>query len=179
MALRKMLGDVQSAAVRALMAQIETQSHVTLTQWAITTVARELLPLLAETEQQDLFCDTITAVHAHLCHTANGTADKTALTQVKAQLKTARENAAAIKDPMQQAAARAVAAACAVVTTPTNALGFTFYFCAAKAYAALGTDKSAADYDTYADEMMQHLHASLCAVSVENETKPVRVNWNC
>ena len=69
--------------------------------------------------------------------------------------------------------------ACGVIQTPTNALGFVFYGAAAAAYDALGLSAAAADYDTFAAAEFEALAASLRAVSVPDEVRPAKINWNC
>ncbi len=47
--LRKTLGGIDWPVCEALMRQIETQSTVTLSRWAVDHAAREYLPLCGET----------------------------------------------------------------------------------------------------------------------------------
>ena len=78
-----------------------------------------------------------------------------------------------------QAAARAVTTACAVLSTPSNALGFTFYGAAAAAYSIAGEDASSAEYDQLGAAELQKLADSLKAAMIPDEPDPVKINWNC
>lgn len=164
MALRKMLGSVQDAPIQTLMALIETQSRETLTSWAVTYVEAHYLPLTPEPR----LAAAVSAVKANL-----------PLKETKKYLADARKAAQEQRDPVVQAAARAVATACGVVTTPTNALGFCFYGAAAYAYHTAGVKESAGVYDALAQEELNRLLKSLLAVAVENEPNPVSIQWGC
>ena len=80
---------------------------------------------------------------------------------------------------MRQAAARAVATACASVQTPTSALGFLFYTAAAAAYNEKGLNADASTYDALAEREFQAALQSLRAAAVPDEPHPARLNWGC
>ncbi len=79
---------------------------------------------------------------------------------------------------MEQAAARATATACAVIQTPTNALGYLFYGAAAAAYSKAGTE-DASRWDNLARAELEQALEELRAVSVPDEPNPAKINWNC
>ena len=79
---------------------------------------------------------------------------------------------------MEQAAARATATACAVIQTPTNALGYLFYGAAAAAYSKAGTE-DASRWDDLARAELEQALEELRAVSVPDEPNPAKINWNC
>ena len=81
--------------------------------------------------------------------------------------------------PAAQAAARAIATACAVHATPANALGFVFYGAAAAAYGAEGVHTSAARLDELAAREERRILKSLRAAAVENEPCSVEIDWHC
>jgi hypothetical protein len=100
--------------------------------------------------------------------------------------KTVRPLLAALRDaarqetaPAVQAALRAIGTAAAVMQTPTNALGMTFYAAAALAYHTLGEGADAAAYDACAEELFAGMLASLQSVSVPEEEHPARLDWHC
>jgi hypothetical protein len=82
-------------------------------------------------------------------------------------------------NPTAQAAARAVATACAAIQTPTNALGFLFYGAAASAYSAVGLAQNPEIYDRMALDEFQKAFQSLQQVSLPDEPNPAKMKWNC
>ncbi|MBQ8200265.1 MAG: hypothetical protein IJZ74_00705 [Clostridia bacterium] len=170
MALRKMLGSAGHPTVVRLMRQIETQSHHTLIIWAAAYAEEHILPLVADEPRMH---QVIASAKAY----ADGSGT---ITAVKEAVREARAAAQVLgKAPVRQAAARAIATACAVATTPTNALGFVFYSAAAYAYHIAGTDAAAACHDTLATEELERIYESLQAASDPDENNPVCVNWGC
>lgn len=172
--LRKMLGDIKSVECINLMNLIETQSHETLSKWAINYAEENYLSIfLEEVPQDDSLKSAIAACREYL-------GGERALKDIKPYLKAAAEIARNIADnPIAQAAARAVSTACAVVQTPTNSLGFLFYGAAAYAYHKLGLSKTAENYDKAAKEELQKAFDELKKVSVQDEPNPAKINWNC
>lgn len=171
--LRKMLGRVDGEAAVALMHLIETQNKTTLAAWALDYAASRCLPVLEANAPGELLPrEAVAACRRHL-------AGEIRLADLKPTLKAAREYAAAVEHPTAQAAARAIATACAVVQTPTNALGFLFYAAAAVAYDEAGLDASAERYDALAEDVLADALAALRAAAVADEPAPVKVNWGC
>lgn len=168
--LRKMLGDPRCAYCLSMMQLIETQSKATLADWAMDFAAQRYLPICREGYPR----------MAEILEECRGNvAEKAPLARSKPLLREAAALAREEKGPASQAAARAVATACAVMQTPTGALGFLFYGAAAWAYSHAGTDKTEAEYQALAEAEFAEAHRSLSACAVENEPDPVRVNWNC
>lgn len=172
--LRKMMGDMNGPAARRLMEGIETQSKATLARWAAGEAEGRYLPLFAAAHPEEpRLRELVEGVKAHL-------AGQLPLVQLKAQIKEARTIPQALEaEPLAQAAARAVVTACAVLSTPTNALGFTFYGAAAAAYRDLGLEKDQEAYDLRAEAEMTALADSLEQVLIPGEPKPVKVKWTC
>ena len=171
--LRKMLGNVESAECRAIMAIISTQNQHTIERWAVGFAAERCLPVFEkECPGETLLRETVEKCRSYF-------AGGMKLKELKPAIAEARKYASGVKGDIAQAAARAVSAACASVQTPTNAFGFLMYSAAANAYAALGLDRTIDEYEaTAADEMRLALD-SLRAIAVENESDPVKINWNC
>lgn len=170
MPLRKMLGSADHPAIVRLMRLIETQGHGTLVRWAVEDVAAHMLPLVPD---EPGLTAAIAAVRAYV-------AGEAPLSAVKQAVKEARAAAQALgKEPVRQAATRAIATACAVAATPTSALGFTFYSAAAYAYHTAGTDADLSVHDALATRELERLVLSLQAEAVPDEPCPVKVNWGC
>ena len=171
--LRKMLGQADDPQIITLMRLIETQSKDTLAAWAAACAKERYLAIYEKAYPDDrrlrVLIDAVTAYrHGNLT-----------LAQLKSLLRQARTIAQEVAAPAAQAAARAVSTACAVVQTPTNALGFVFYGAAAVAYDKVGLTASEEEYHSLAAAEFDTLAASLRAASVPEEAHPVKINWNC
>lgn len=169
MAPRKMLGSVDHPAIIRLMRLIETQSKTTLAAFAADYVEAHYQPIAGEDAR---LTSAVEAVRGLL-------RGEILLKDVKLLIKEARTAAQEEKDPTRQAAKRAIATAAAVVTTPTNALGFVFYGAAAYAYHTAGTKAAADVHDALATEELNRIADALAAVAVPDEADPVRVDWGC
>lgn len=172
--LRKMLGDINAPIIGSLKGLIETQSKETLANWAIRYAEEHFLDIYEKSYPEDMtFHEAIKAVREYV-------AGEMKLKDVKPFLREAAKVAREVDgNPAAQAAARAVSVACAVIQTPTNALGFTFYGAAAVAYDRLGLEEKREVYDAVADGEFQNMLKALEAVAVENEENPAKINWNC
>ena len=171
--LRKMLGDINSAECQALMALISTQSQRTIERWAVEYAAEKCLPVFErECPGENIMRNTVDKCREYM-------AGDMPLKALKPFLADARRYASGVSGDVAQAAARAIATACAAVQTPTNSFGFTMYCAAARVYAELGLDRSIAEYEAAAAQEMRGALESLRSIAVENEPDPVKVNWNC
>lgn len=172
MALRKMLGSAEHPAILRLMRLMETQSKATLTRFACEYASAHYLSIVHELLPEEERLDAaVEAVHAYL--------DGAPLVSVKAAVKAARAAAQETKDPIAQAAARALSTACAVAATPSCALGFSFYGAAAYAYHGAGVKAPASAHDALATEELERICAALEQVCVPDEANPVKVDWGC
>ena len=171
--LRKMLGDIRSQQCAGLMALIQTQSKKTLASWAISYAQQGCLGIFEETYPH------ITALRDGISACEEYLEGKKKLPQVKPYLQNAAKAARETVGPAEQAAARAISAACAVIQTPTNALGFLFYYAAAAAYHTLGLECQPKDYDDFAAQELQKALDSLRQAAVPQEEHPVNIQWNC
>ena len=172
--LRKMLGDIQSKTCIALMRLIETQSAKTLAVWSIGYAKEHYLPIYEqECPRQTRLREVIVACEGHLSVDEKISAIQPILKEA-AQI--GRDTA---HHAVAQAAARAIATACAAISTPTSALGFLFYGAAATAYHKAGLAETPAVYDTLAAEELAHALQSLRQAAVPQELHSVKINWNC
>ena len=163
--LRKMLGRADAPVCAELMHLMDTQSAATLARWAVEYAAQRALPLCPSVPLQE----AVDACWAHLSGTQTLQAVKPLIHATQAA---AREES----DPVRQAAARAVATACASVQTPTSALGFLFYTAAAIAYSEIGLNADAQRYDALAEREFQAALQSLRKCAIPDEPHPARLN---
>lgn len=166
---RKTLGSPTEPAVVALMEGMEGKSKEALTTWAMAYVTEKYLPLVAETP---LFAELLEKTKD--CMTGN-----LPLKDWKALLAEARKASAAEKEPVREAAARAIVTACGTWQTPTNALGFCFYGAAAMAYHQAGTAETKETYDMLATKELEQILASLKQVKTALDEQAAKLQWNC
>lgn len=171
--LRKMLGRADMPVCRDVIRLLDTQSHQTLAVWAIRYAQETCLPVYKAHGTR--FSELLERVRA--CEHCAVEGAKVAA--VKPQLRELAGLAREEPDPIAQAAAKAIATACAALQTPTNALGFLFYAAAAEVYQALGTNQTATVYDKAAETFFAKALASLQTAAVEGDPNPIHVNWNC
>ena len=172
--LRKMLGHADDPVINALMRVIETQSKTTLVNWCIRYAQEYFLPIYEETFPTDRRPRAALEASAGWLNKVLKPTDAKKIT---------REAAAAAKEaedyPQAQAAARAVSVAASVISTPTGALGMTFYGAAAIVYHRAGLLESPEVYDQLAEKEFSKMLASLQKAAVPDEPDPVKINWNC
>lgn len=167
--LRKTLGSPTEPAVVELMESMEGKSKEALTTWAMAYVTEKYLPLVAEVP---LFSELLEKTKD--CMTGN-----LPLKDWKALLAEARKASAAEKEPVREAAARAIVTACGTWQTPTNALGFCFYGAAAMAYHQAGTAETKETYDMLATKELEQILASLMQVKTAPNEQAAKLQWNC
>ena len=172
--LRKMLGDVNSEECRVLMNLIETQNVKTLSSWALDVIKGQTLEIVEACYPGNLRLNNV--IQACEEYNAGTRTPKDLKPLLKEASQVARESS---ESPAGQAAARAIAAACAVPQTPTNALGFLFYHAAAVVYHQHGQGISAEKADAMALEIFREAAAALRKRAVEDEPNPVKIQWHC
>ena len=167
--LRKTLGSPTEPAVLSLMEGMEGKSKEALTTWAMAYVTEKYLPLVAEVP---LFSELLEK-------TKDCMVSSLPLKEWKGLLSEARKASAAEKEPVREAAARAIVTACGTWQTPTNALGFCFYGAAAMAYHQAGTAETKETYDMLATKELEQILASLRQVKTAPEEQAAKLQWNC
>ena len=172
---RKMLSDINAPYLQSLMRLIETQSKITLANWALRYTQAYILPIYEKRCPGDN-----RPLHA-LDAARDWLAGEVKLPYVKNII--LNECHAAAREltgsHAAQAAARTCGQAAATIHTPTHSLGLALYGALSIAYDKLGAD---ADWDTLVDVASREcakMEAALLAVAVENEPNPAKVNWNC
>lgn len=172
--LRKMLGSLEDPHIVSLMSLIETQSKITLANWAITYAEDHFLSIYEKNYSDDLRLRNILSASKEYL---NGTKK---LNEVKPLVKEANIIARNIEEnPVAQAACRAIATACGTISTPTNSLGFTFYGAAAIVYDQHGLSESSKVYDELASKELKNMLEALQKVAIPNEQNPAKIKWNC
>lgn len=172
--LRKMLGSIDNPYIISLMRLIETQSKSTLANWAIDYAENHFICIYEKEHCDDLRLRSVVSASKEYL---NGVKK---LNEVKPLLREANQIAKESEgNPIAQAAARAVATACATIQTPTNALGFIFYGAAAVVYEGVGLLENSQTYDELASKEFEKILRSLQEVAISNEENPVKINWNC
>lgn len=167
--LRKTLGSPTEPTVISLMESMEGKSKETLTTWTMAYVTEKYLPLVTETP---LFSELLEK-------TKDCMAGNLPLKDWKALLAETRKTSAAEKEPVREAAARAIVTACGTWQTPTNALGFCFYGAAAMAYHQAGTAETKETYDMLATKELEQILASLKQVKTAPDEQAAKLQWNC
>lgn len=171
--LRKMLGDIDSPEVTQLMRLIETQSLPTLAAWAIGYAKDNYLAIFeAESPGDGRPRAALNSARAFL----NG---DISLKEARKAIADATASAREQSLPAAQAAARAIATACAAIKTPTSALGYLFYGAAAIAYSTAGTQRDPAEYDALATQELQRAYAALQLAAIPDEPEPAKLVWHC
>lgn len=174
MKLRKMLGSIEDENCKELMKCIETQNQHTLSKWALGYVKNQILPIWEKEQPND------TVVHQSILGIESYLRGEITLKEAKDVCRRLREMSKDIDlTPVSEAALRAIAVACAVIQTPTNALGFTFYAIAAQVYDEYGLSCEMSFYNEQASVYFKKILHSFKEIMIANEEHPVSINWNC
>lgn len=172
--IRKMLCDWRAPYIQSLMKLIETQSKVTLANWAVDYSGQVLLPLWSKYYPDDLRPqNALNAAHRWLSGTIKLPQAKAAILECHAA---ARES---VGNPTAQAAARARGQCASTIHSARHCIGLAFYGALAIAYDALGIDSPWEQIEQFAAEECSRMEAALRAVSVEDEPNPAKIDWKC
>jgi hypothetical protein len=172
---RKTFGDVNAPSTARLMRLIETQSKTTIANWTLDYAEQKILPLFKKHRPND-------ERPAHAIAAAREWLDgKAKLPYVKNIVLNECHAAAREldKNPVAQAAARAIGQSAGSIHAAPHSLGLYFYAAAAIAYDRLGFDADIAEYEAAAEEVCADYTAALRAVAVENDPNPARCKWHC
>jgi hypothetical protein len=172
--IRKVLSDWRAPYIQSLMRSIETQSKVTLANWAVDYAERVLLPLWSKCYPDDPRPQK--ALHAARRWLSGSVKLPQARVAILECHAAARESA---ENPVAQAAARAIGQSASTIHSARHCIGLAFYGALAVAYDALGTDSPGEQIEQFAAEECRRMEAALCAVSVEDEPNPAKINWRC
>jgi hypothetical protein len=171
---RKMLCNLEAEYTQTLMRLIETQSKITLANWALDYAEAHYLPIYLKHYPDDPRPKSaIDAARDWLAGKVKLPAVKTIILETH---KAARE-AEAI--PSAQAAARAIGQTASTIHAATHSLGLAFYGAAAVAYESFGTQADPDLYERITEEEHSRVTEALRAISIENEPNPAKIKWYC
>lgn len=171
---RKMLSDWKASYIKSLMKLIETQSKVTLANWAVDYSEQVILPLWCKYNPNDPRPqNALDAARRWLSGAIKLPQAKAAILECHAAARGAEGN------PVAQAAARAIGQSASTIHSAQHCIGLAFYGALAVAYERLGTDASWDEIQKCAAEECGRMEAALHAVAVENEPNPAKIDWKC
>lgn len=171
---RKMLSDLDTPYMQALMKHIITQSKDTLLSWVLNYANIVILPLWSQYYPNDLRPkNALDAANDWL-------AEKIKLPQAKKLIlechSAARE---ADVSPVAQAAARAIGQAASTIHSSRHCLGLPLYGALAVAYEELGADAPWAIVEQRAAKECVSMLDALHSISVDGELNPAKIDWKC
>ena len=171
---RKMLCNLEAEYTQTLMRLIETQSKITLANWALDYAEAHYLPIYLKHYPDDN--RTKVAIEA----ARDWLAGKVKLPAVKPLILAAHEAAREAEAiPSAQAAARAIGQAASTIHAATHSLGLAFYGAAAVAYESFGTQADPDLYERIIEKECGRITSALRAVAVANELNPAKIKWYC
>ena len=171
---RKMLNNWDAPYLQALMRLIETQSKVTLANWAVDYAEQVMLPLWSKNYPADLHPQkALAAARQWLAGAIKLPQAKAAILECHAAAREAATN------PVAQAAARAIGHSASTIHSARHCIGLALYGAVAVAYDLLGADAPWEQVEQCAADECGRMLETLRAVAVENEPNPAEINWKC
>ena len=171
---RKMITDWKAPYIQSLMKLIETQSKVTLVNWAVDYAQRAILPLWIDQYPNDQRPqNSLKAAREWLSGAVKLPQAKRAILKCHEAAREAEET------PIAQAAARAVAQSSSTIHSARHCIGLALYGAIAVAYDRIGTDVSWDLIEKYIAEECGRMEAALRKVAFENEKNPAKIIWKC
>jgi hypothetical protein len=166
---RKILCSLDAPYITCFMRLIETQSKATLGNWGLSYAEECILQIYEKG-----FADNRPRVA--LASSRDWFAGKIKLRDMYNECYAAAKEAE--NNPAAQAAANACANAALLAHTPRHSIGVVLYGVTAIAYDQVGTDEAAETYERLIEDECAKMEAALRAIAVENEPKPVKINWS-
>lgn len=171
---RKALNDWNAPYIQSLMKLIETQSKITLANWAIDYAGQVILPLWSKYYPDDQRPqNAIIGARQWLSGEIKLPQAKPAILECHAAAREADGN------PVAQASARAIGQSASTIHSARHCMGLVFYGALAVAYDRLGTNAPWGQIEQCAAEECGRMEAALRAVAVENEPNPAKIDWKC
>jgi len=164
-----MLGSADAPYILSLMRLIDTQSKATIAAWCMDYAQAHILPIFEK------HCPGDDRPRHAIAAAREWFEGKKKLPEVRQII--LHECHAAARELDGNPAARACGQASACFHTPTHSLGLAFYDAAAIAYDRVGLGEAPEVYDKIAAEECAKMEAALCAVAVEDEPNPAKINW--
>lgn len=172
--LRKMLGKADSPYIISLMRLIETQSKNTIVKWCNEYAREHILPIYEKEYPEDTrLKNALNASNEWLEGNMKLADAKKIIKEVQVAAREVEEN------PAAQAAARAIGATTATISTVTSCLGLVFYGAASIAYSSIGVNEKIDVYDEIAARECKNMENALRKIAIIDEPNPAKINWNC
>ncbi|MBR6812513.1 MAG: hypothetical protein IKM51_03980 [Oscillospiraceae bacterium] len=175
-ALRKTLGSADHPTAKKIINLLSTQSLKTLVEWSCDYAEDYYMPILRDKNAVD---ERLTAVIGAIRDWLDDKISAAGTRPFCSEALQAARDSESSGDPVVTAATRAISTACAVIHTPTNALGFAFYGAAAYAYKEAGLKADKLTYDRLASMELNRVLATLQGSALEDEEFPLQIDWNC
>ncbi|HBN85263.1 MAG TPA: hypothetical protein DDZ89_15635 [Clostridiales bacterium] len=171
---RKMLSDWDAPYIQSLVKLIETQSKLTLANWAIDYSEQVMLPIWYKHYPDDL-------------RPRNAMEDARlwlkGVIKLPQAKKTILECHAAAREsettPAAQAAARAIGQSASTIHSARHCIGLALYGAVAVTYDILGVNIKKEQFQLYTEEECSRMLKALQSVAVENEPNPAKIDWKC
>ncbi len=171
---RKMLSDWDAPYIQSLVKMIETQSKPTLAHWAVDYAECILLPLWSKHYPDDLRPqNALKAAREWLSGAIKLPQAKKLILECHAAAREAEE------DSVAQAAARAIGQCASTIHSARHCVGLALYGASAVAYDTLGTKAPWDQLEQHAAAECTRMLDALCAVSVDDEPSPAKIDWKC
>jgi hypothetical protein len=172
--IRKMLNNWEAPYIQSLVKLIETQSKLTLANWAIDYAEQIMLPLWTKHHPNDQRPqNALDAARSWLSGAIKLPPAKKAILECHAAAREAEGN------PVAQAAARTIGQCASTIHSPRHCIALALYGALAVAYDTLGTGAPWQQLEQCAAAECGRMLDALRAVSVEDEPNPARIDWKC
>jgi len=169
---RKMLSDWNAPYIQSLMKLIETQSKVTLTNWAVDYAEQVILLLWRKHYPNDIRPQSaLNAAREWLSGAIKLPQAKSTILECHAAARESEGN------PVAQAAARAIGQSASTIHSARHCIGLPLYGAIAVAYDSLGTKATWVQVEQRAAEECERMLDALRAIAVENEPNPAKIDW--
>lgn len=171
---RKMLSNWDASYIQSLVKLIETQSKVTLANWAVDYAEQGILPLWSKYYPDDLRPQkALNAAREWLSGAIKLPLAKAAILECHAAAREADAN------PVAQAAARAIGQSASTIHSARHCIGLALYGAIAVAYDTLGTNTAWEQLERCAADECGRMLEALRSVAVESEPNPAKIDWKC
>lgn len=171
---RKMLSDWNAPYIQSLVKLIETQSKPTLALWAIDYSEKVMLPLWLKYYPKDLRpLNALKVAREWLSGSIKLPQAKVFILESHAAARESEDN------PVAQAAARAIGQSASTIHSASHCIGLALYGALAVAYDTLGIKAPWDQLEQSAAEECNRMLDALCAIAVEQEPFPAKINWKC
>lgn len=169
---RKVLKNWEAHYMQSLMKLAETQSKVTLANWAVDYCERVMLPLWNKYYPDDMRpFNALIAAREWLTGAIKLPRAKAAILECHSAAREAEGN------PVAQAAARAIGQSASTIHSARHCMGLPIYGALAVAYDTLGTDIKWDQLENSVAEECGRMLEALHAVAAENEPNPAKIVW--